>query len=162
MGYYDFTCKICGLTFGSREAHNAWLFDDRRARGEHGFRHVVVQPGFAHPMHVIPAYMPEFILYDWRRGSSNSYLRQPIYTIYEVMNQDWSHRTEKPRWASGDEVRKWMVRFGTDEQARDLFLMMKESLGGEDEEFLPPEVSAELLERVADLFDLPRYWLPKT
>lgn len=143
-----YVCAICGDDFIDRAQHDRWLVAHEWRRKAHGYHKVEHVKGFGTtPWHVLPFLLRLDFLLDL--GEGEYCLREPLYSVYRTLSQNWPVREGRYLWASTKGVQTWMERFAKDEEAASIFFMMKSSI---------PD-STELIDRLVDLFDLPKYWL---
>lgn len=162
-------CDLCEREFTSDTKHRDFIFSSKRwpasaddfAR-DHGYVDVRTG-GFLDPWRVAPPPVHGF------SGGVHMLKSPPAFELYTFSRLHWLHLVDRGFWPPREPskllphleepVKKWMHRICLDSEAGDIFLMLTESLGGYAYVYDNELVLEDLLTRVADLYDLPKYWL---
>lgn len=159
---------MCQLYFPNEEKHRESLALIPKLRQAHGFLSLTTSWTFPRPDEVLaPSY------YLLSKESETVYVREPALSAYALVLEDWKNRVEireshkyvsirtiqKQKEDITPDIQTWMSRFTDDEESRNIFSVMLESFGGLRRTLSNTEVREELLDRLAHLFDLPKYWM---
>lgn len=167
-------CSICDKSFPSALEHRNFIFLRRSPSsatmslaGRHGYTHAHASrsvTGFAAIASITP-----FDFYGFVDGVY--FLKSPAHEMYVCLVARWSLEDEKSSWRCTEDreyianradvaadIQKWMFRICEDSEASSVFLLMIASFGKLDTIYRNNENLEELMNRLADIFELPKYW----
>lgn len=153
----EFYCNICDQYFVTDEKHRVEIFRKPiLVCRQHGFKFVSEDMAFVRIEQVVPEQF-----YGQPLGVVAHYVASPAREVYVILRATWTSSTitkYRPTYKIRDAVAEWISRISEDAEASGLFLIMLASMGGETRMTVFEQTRAEFLNRIAELFDLPKFW----
>lgn len=154
-------CNICRKQFQTDDEHRQFLKTTLGAFSlqEHGYSWLEQNRRFVDARLVVPEHL--FIVPNYTEAIHMSSPAFELYSILRKVRREFWLEQRGPTYLPKEDVesvRSWFTTICEDPEAASVFTFMLESLGGyaQVSQMLP--LQKELLDRVADLFDLPRFW----
>lgn len=158
-----YRCSICKSQFKNERAHWSYVYKDAKLAEAHGYGMIRPVPDayFPSSRQAIPA--KHLLCGDtWHHPC---YARDYAIKLYNRLLHHWNSKVFLktyellyPRLILANEIqadiRAWFTLLLTDKEAFAIYELMAESLGPDENH----DHLEELVERLADLFDLPKYW----
>lgn len=163
----SYRCPICKASFKHERAHNAFIFKDRVLAGLHDFRIAQDISIFPDARRVVPA---RFLLLgaSWREGY---YVKSHALRLYNILcgvfvayrhGLDGEYGLDVQYGRLQENVRIWLHRILLDSENYAIYQMIFDSLAQPNIPFSAASFdSLELLNRLSDLFDLPKFWVKR-